>query len=229
MPRRVPSASQAIEVANNSAWDPGGYENRDRLDHCRSDVAAIVHRMDGSAGRPTTSLAPPRSPIHCGREVSSSSVSPSQSERLNKKRGTRVLPVKFQPQENEPMAQSSRYGGGSDLADKATDQLKKVADRVEGVAGAAADQMRDVTDRTGEVARRPGTRMNKRIRSASPMGRTIIRPVRSGISQGAPSLRCPPGCFARGQLILEANRVPERIHMTRKCARPTRRRRARRG
>jgi ElaB/YqjD/DUF883 family membrane-anchored ribosome-binding protein len=27
-----------------------------------------------------------------------------------------------------------------------------VADRVEGVAGAAADQMRDVTDRTGEVA-----------------------------------------------------------------------------
>jgi hypothetical protein len=50
--------------------------------------------------------------------------------------------VKFQFQENEPMAQSSRYGGGSDLADKATDQLKKVADRVEGVAGAAADQMR---------------------------------------------------------------------------------------
>ena len=50
------------------------------------------------------------------------------------------------------MAQSSPYGGGSDLADKATDQFKKVADRVEGVAGAAADQMRDVTDRTGEVA-----------------------------------------------------------------------------
>jgi ElaB/YqjD/DUF883 family membrane-anchored ribosome-binding protein len=50
------------------------------------------------------------------------------------------------------MARSSPYGGGSDLADKATDQFKKVADRVEGVAGAAADQMRDVTDRTGEVA-----------------------------------------------------------------------------
>ena len=50
------------------------------------------------------------------------------------------------------MAQSSRYRGGSDFADKATDQLKKVADRVEGVAGAATDQMRDVTDRTGEVA-----------------------------------------------------------------------------
>jgi ElaB/YqjD/DUF883 family membrane-anchored ribosome-binding protein len=50
------------------------------------------------------------------------------------------------------MAQSSRYGGGSDLADKAADQFKKVADRVEGVTGAAADQMRDVSDRTGEVA-----------------------------------------------------------------------------
>src|SRR5688500_5573117 len=69
-----------------------------------------------------------------------------------RKRDTRVLPVKFQPQENEPMAQSSRYRGGSDHADKATDQLNKVADRVEGVARAAADQMRDVTDRTGEVA-----------------------------------------------------------------------------
>ena len=50
------------------------------------------------------------------------------------------------------MAQSSRYGAATDLADKATDQFKKVADRVEGVAGAAADQMRDVTDRTGKVA-----------------------------------------------------------------------------
>ncbi|HWE19279.1 MAG TPA: hypothetical protein VG758_19195 [Hyphomicrobiaceae bacterium] len=50
------------------------------------------------------------------------------------------------------MAQSSRYGGGSDLADKATDQLKKVADRVESVAGAAGDQVRDFSDRTGEVA-----------------------------------------------------------------------------
>jgi ElaB/YqjD/DUF883 family membrane-anchored ribosome-binding protein len=50
------------------------------------------------------------------------------------------------------MAQSSQYSGRSDLADKATDQFKKVADRVEGVAGAAADQVRDVTDRAGEVA-----------------------------------------------------------------------------
>jgi ElaB/YqjD/DUF883 family membrane-anchored ribosome-binding protein len=63
-----------------------------------------------------------------------------------------VHPAKVQPQENEPMAQSSRYGGGSDLAEKAADQLKRAADRVEGVAGTAADQMRDVSDRTGEVA-----------------------------------------------------------------------------
>lgn len=57
------------------------------------------------------------------------------------------------------MAQSSQYGGGSDLSDKAadlkdkaTDQFKKVADRVEGVATDAADQMREVGDRAGEVA-----------------------------------------------------------------------------
>ncbi len=51
------------------------------------------------------------------------------------------------------MAQSSQYGGRSDdLKDKATDQFKKVADRVEGVAGAAADQIREVGDRAGEVA-----------------------------------------------------------------------------
>jgi ElaB/YqjD/DUF883 family membrane-anchored ribosome-binding protein len=57
------------------------------------------------------------------------------------------------------MAQSSQYGGRSDLSDKAsdlkdkaTDQFKKVADKAEGVAGAAADQMREVGDRAGEVA-----------------------------------------------------------------------------
>jgi ElaB/YqjD/DUF883 family membrane-anchored ribosome-binding protein len=55
------------------------------------------------------------------------------------------------------MAQTTQYGGQSDLAnkdleDKATDQFKKVADRVEGVAHSAADQVRDVTDRAGEVA-----------------------------------------------------------------------------
>jgi ElaB/YqjD/DUF883 family membrane-anchored ribosome-binding protein len=50
------------------------------------------------------------------------------------------------------MTQSSQYGGRSDYSDKATDQFKKVADRVEDVAGAAANQMREVTDRAGEVA-----------------------------------------------------------------------------
>jgi ElaB/YqjD/DUF883 family membrane-anchored ribosome-binding protein len=42
------------------------------------------------------------------------------------------------------MAQSSQHGGGSDdLKDKATEQFKKVADRVEGYATAAARQLRD--------------------------------------------------------------------------------------
>ena len=57
------------------------------------------------------------------------------------------------------MAQSSQYGGRSDLSDKAsdlkdkaTDQFKKVADRAEGIASSAAGQMREVGDRTGEVA-----------------------------------------------------------------------------
>ena len=50
------------------------------------------------------------------------------------------------------MAQSSQYGGRSDLADKAADQFKKVADRVEGAATSAADQAREVGDRAGEVA-----------------------------------------------------------------------------
>jgi ElaB/YqjD/DUF883 family membrane-anchored ribosome-binding protein len=50
------------------------------------------------------------------------------------------------------MAQS-QYGGRSDLADikdKATDQFKKVADRVEGLASDAVDHLRDTG--AGEVA-----------------------------------------------------------------------------
>jgi ElaB/YqjD/DUF883 family membrane-anchored ribosome-binding protein len=51
------------------------------------------------------------------------------------------------------MTQTSRPGGRSDdLIDKGTEQFKKVADRVEGLAAGAAGQMRDVSDRTGEVA-----------------------------------------------------------------------------
>ena len=51
------------------------------------------------------------------------------------------------------MAQSTRPGSrNEDLVDKGTEQIKKVADRVEGYATSAADQMREVSDRTGEVA-----------------------------------------------------------------------------
>lgn len=47
------------------------------------------------------------------------------------------------------MAQS-QYGGRSDLSDKASDQLKSVADRVEGLAHDAVDHLRDTG--AGEVA-----------------------------------------------------------------------------
>jgi ElaB/YqjD/DUF883 family membrane-anchored ribosome-binding protein len=81
------------------------------------------------------------------------------------------------------MAQSSRYGGGSDLADKATDQFKKVADRVEGVAGAAADQMRDVTDRTGEVAGNFKRAVDKSVKE-QPMA-TLLMAAAVGFVLGA--------------------------------------------
>jgi ElaB/YqjD/DUF883 family membrane-anchored ribosome-binding protein len=49
------------------------------------------------------------------------------------------------------MAQGSQYGGRSeDLKEKATEQFKKVADRVEGLASSTADQLRD--SGAGEVA-----------------------------------------------------------------------------
>jgi ElaB/YqjD/DUF883 family membrane-anchored ribosome-binding protein len=50
------------------------------------------------------------------------------------------------------MAQGPQYGRSDDLKDKATEQFKKVADRVENVAGAASGQMREVGDAAGEVA-----------------------------------------------------------------------------
>jgi len=51
------------------------------------------------------------------------------------------------------MAQSTRPGSRTDdLVDKGAEQLKRVADRVEGYASGAANQMREVSDRTGEVA-----------------------------------------------------------------------------
>jgi ElaB/YqjD/DUF883 family membrane-anchored ribosome-binding protein len=51
------------------------------------------------------------------------------------------------------MTQTSRPGRSSDdLIDKGVEQVRKVADRVEGMASGAAGQMREVSDRTGEVA-----------------------------------------------------------------------------
>jgi ElaB/YqjD/DUF883 family membrane-anchored ribosome-binding protein len=47
------------------------------------------------------------------------------------------------------MAQS-QYGGRPDLSNKATEQLKKVAGRAEGLASEAVDQLRDTG--AGEVA-----------------------------------------------------------------------------
>jgi ElaB/YqjD/DUF883 family membrane-anchored ribosome-binding protein len=89
-----------------------------------------------------------------------------------------------------PMAQSSPYGGRSDLSDraedlkdKATDQFKKVADRVEGVAGAAADQMREVGDRAGEVAGNFKTAVDKSVKT-QPMA-TLAMAAALGFVLGA--------------------------------------------
>ena len=81
------------------------------------------------------------------------------------------------------MAQSSPHGGESDLADKATKQFKKVADRVEGVAGAATEQMRDVTDRTGEVAGNFKRAVDKSVRE-QPMA-TLFMAAAVGFVLGA--------------------------------------------
>jgi ElaB/YqjD/DUF883 family membrane-anchored ribosome-binding protein len=88
------------------------------------------------------------------------------------------------------MAQSSQYGGQSDLSDKATDlkdkatdQFKKVADRVEGVAGAAADQMREVGDRAGEVAGNFKTAVDKSVKT-QPMA-TLAMAAALGFVLGA--------------------------------------------
>jgi ElaB/YqjD/DUF883 family membrane-anchored ribosome-binding protein len=51
------------------------------------------------------------------------------------------------------MTQTTRPGGRSDdFIDKGVDEVRKVADRVEGLATGAAGQMREASDRTGEVA-----------------------------------------------------------------------------
>jgi ElaB/YqjD/DUF883 family membrane-anchored ribosome-binding protein len=68
------------------------------------------------------------------------------------------------------MAQS-QYGGRSDLSDKASDlkdqatgQIKKVADKVEGLASGAADQMREVGDRAGEVGGNMKSALDKSVK-----------------------------------------------------------------
>lgn len=54
------------------------------------------------------------------------------------------------------MAQSTHRSDlgatAADLKDKATDQFKKVADRVEGYASDAAEQVQEAGQRVGEVA-----------------------------------------------------------------------------
>lgn len=88
------------------------------------------------------------------------------------------------------MAQSSQYGGRSDLSDKAadlkdmaTDQFKKVADRVEGVATSAADQAREVGDRAGEVAGNIKSAVDKSVKD-QPMA-TLAMAAAVGFVLGA--------------------------------------------
>ena len=79
------------------------------------------------------------------------------------------------------MAQS-QYGGRSDLSDKAPDlkeqaagQIKKVADRVEGLAS-GADQVREVGDRAGEVAGNVKGAIDKSVKD-QPMATLAIAAV----------------------------------------------------
>jgi ElaB/YqjD/DUF883 family membrane-anchored ribosome-binding protein len=82
------------------------------------------------------------------------------------------------------MAQNARPGSRTDdLVDKGTEQLKKVADRVEGFASGAADQMRDVTDRTGEVAGNLKGAVDKSVK-AQPMA-TLAMAAAVGFVLGA--------------------------------------------
>lgn len=72
----------------------------------------------------------------------------------------------------------SRYGGRTDLSDKAseikdkaTDQFKKVADRVEGLASDAVDHLRDTG--AGEVAGNIKGAVNKSMKD-QPMATLAI-------------------------------------------------------
>jgi ElaB/YqjD/DUF883 family membrane-anchored ribosome-binding protein len=88
------------------------------------------------------------------------------------------------------MAQSTQYGGRSDLSDKAsdlkdkaTDQFKKAADRAESMAAGAADQMREVGDRAGEVAGNVKGAVDKSVKD-QPMA-TLVMAAAVGFVLGA--------------------------------------------
>jgi ElaB/YqjD/DUF883 family membrane-anchored ribosome-binding protein len=82
------------------------------------------------------------------------------------------------------MAQSTRPGSRTeDLVDKGTEQIKKVADRVEGYASSAADQMREVSDRTGEVAGNFKKAVDKSVKD-QPMA-TLAMAAAAGFVLGA--------------------------------------------
>jgi ElaB/YqjD/DUF883 family membrane-anchored ribosome-binding protein len=88
------------------------------------------------------------------------------------------------------MAQSSQLGSQSDLSGKAadlkeqaTDQFRKVADRVEGLASGTAEQVREVGDRAGEVAGNFKTAVDKSVKD-QPMA-TLAMAAALGFVLGA--------------------------------------------
>jgi ElaB/YqjD/DUF883 family membrane-anchored ribosome-binding protein len=86
------------------------------------------------------------------------------------------------------MAQSSQFGGhvsdkAADLKDKATDQFKKVADRVEGLATGTAEQMREVGYRAGEVGGNFKSAVDKSVKD-QPMA-TLLMAAAVGFVLGA--------------------------------------------
>ena len=83
------------------------------------------------------------------------------------------------------MAESSQFRERSDddLREKTTDDFRKVADRVEGVAGKAADQIREAGNRTGEVAGKVKGAVDKSIKE-QPMT-TLALAVAVGFVLGA--------------------------------------------
>ena len=81
------------------------------------------------------------------------------------------------------MAQGPQYGRSDDLKDKATEQFKKVADRVEGFATGVSAQMREVSDSTGEVAGNFKKAVDKSVK-AEPMA-TLAMAAAVGFVLGA--------------------------------------------